>query len=320
MSAINAPDVPLTMADVMADLDVGRSAPHAPADRLVALRSHPRPILGGPRFVTTLLGARLLGRVHPRLARRALLRLWLTPWTHPSARRPVTDLHPDLRAWSLRHGDVVLRGFAGGTGPTVVLVHGWAGRAADWRHLAAALIGGGWRVVAPDLPAHGATEGDTTDLFALGAAAAAVLRHERPAAVVAHSLGFPVTLQALEQGAPTPDALVALAPGRRMRQALDRFTSQAGLGVALRDELDAALRRDYGDDVWDVLDVDRALPDLPMPGLVVHDADDADVPQADGVHIAHRWPGASFTATQGLGHRRILRDPHVHDLVRAALR
>lgn len=320
MSAIDAPAVPLTMADVMADLDVGRGAPLPPPDRLHALRSHPRPTLGGPRFTATLLAARLLGRAHPRLARRALLRLWLTPWAHPSTRRPVTDLGPDLRAWSQQHGDVLLRGFAGGTGPTVVLVHGWAGRAADWRHLAAALIDDGWRVVAPDLPAHGATDGETTDLFALGSAAAAVLRRERPTAVIAHSLGFPVTLQALAQGAPTPDALVTLAPGRRMRQALDRFTAKAGLRAALRDELDVALRRVYGDDVWDVLDVDRALPDLTMPGLVVHDADDADVPQADGAHIARRWSGASFAATQRLGHRRILRDEHVHHLVRAALR
>jgi pimeloyl-ACP methyl ester carboxylesterase len=319
MHASPSPPVRLTPSEIKLDLESGRSGPPRPADRLLSLRSRRRPTLGGPAFLRSYVTARVLGRIHPRLARRSLLRLWLTPWVHRSTRRPVTGLADDLRPWSLDHEGRRLHGFTGGAGRTVVLVHGWAGRAADWRHLAHGLIAAGWRVVVPDLPAHGATDGRTTDAFELGRAAAAVLCHERPDAVVAHSMGFPIVLLALDQGVDTPETLVALAPGRQMTRALDRFGAQAGLRTALLDELRQANQGHFGPDVWEVLDVDHSLAGLSPRGLVVHDADDRDVPIGDGRHIADHWPGASFVATDGLGHRRILRDEHVRDLVVDAL-
>ncbi|HSJ46115.1 MAG TPA: alpha/beta fold hydrolase [Euzebyales bacterium] len=311
--------VVLTLREIMLDLESGRSQPLRPTDRLLSLRARRRPTLGGPTFLRSYVTARALGRIHPRLARRSLLRLWLTPWVHRASRRPATGLANDTRPWSLHHDGRTLSGFTGGAGPTAVLVHGWAGRAADWRHIAQGLITAGWRVVAPDLPAHGTTDGRTTDAFELARAAGAVLRHERPDAVVAHSMGFPIVLLAFEDGVDAPETLVALAPGRRMIRALDRFGDQARLRPALVDELRRANQRRFGQDVWEVLDVDRSLPDLAPTGLIVHDADDADVPIADGRDIADRWPGAAFVATHGLGHRRILRDPHVRELVVDAL-
>lgn len=160
MSSASTQPGSLTTMEVLADLEVGRSRPPRPVDRLTTLRALPRPTLGGRRFVATYLTAGVLGRIHPRLARRLLLHLWFTPWPPPSALRPVNDLPDDLVAWSLPVGGRTLASYAGGTGPTVVLAHGWAGRAADWCHLAHDLIAAGWRIVAPDLPGHGMTPGD----------------------------------------------------------------------------------------------------------------------------------------------------------------
>jgi pimeloyl-ACP methyl ester carboxylesterase len=306
---------PLTIDDIIRDLESGRSRPPAPADRPLSLEPLPRPAVGGPAFLRTYVTAQTLGRVHPRLARRALLRLWLTPWTHPSTRRSVPDLHGDLTPWSLPTPVGTLRGYQGGVGPTAVLVHGWAGRGADLRHVAGDLVDHGWRVVVPDLPAHGMTDGRSTDLFVLGRAMSALLDHEHPRAVVAHSIGFPVVMLALEVREDHPDAMVALAPGRKVRHALDAFAARTRLPAALIGELRAGLGDRFGADVWDVLDVDRLLPSLDIRGLVVHDTGDDEVAVADGRQVAARWPGASFVRTAGLGHRRILRDPRVRRLV-----
>lgn len=297
---------------------VDRTVPGSAGGRLPG---HPRqqavsrPTLGGPAFLRAHLLARVLGRVHPRLARPALERLWMTPWVHPMARRPIVDPSPELAPWSSDGAGVVMHGLAGGSGPTVVLVHGWAGQAADWRHLAADLVPAGWRVVAPDLPAHGATVGRTTTMFELGAALAAVLGDERPAAVVTHSLGFPALLRAVDLGAAPPGVIIALAPGRSLRAALQRFGERSALSPPLVAELDRAMRSRFGADVWHTFDVDRHLPHLAARGLVVHDTDDADISIEDGRYIAAHWPAASFTATRGLGHRRVLRDPDVRRLV-----
>ena len=48
-----------------------------------------------------------------------------------------------------------------------------------------------------------------------------------------------------------------------------------------------------------------------MPALVVHDRGDREVPFEHGETLARSWPGARLMVTEGLGHRRILRDPEV---------
>lgn len=345
----------ITIADVMTDLESGRSLPTRPSNRLTALRSRRRPTLGGPTFLGTFLAARVLGRIHPRLARRALLRLWFTPWVHPSTRRPVADMPADFLPWTLPFGDMDLQGYTGGqqigdasdrqggpddlqdeaggqqddTGPqqddavsadpTVVLVHGWSGRAADWRHLAGDLVAAGWRVVVPDLPAHGMTAGSHTDLFELGAALATVIEHEQPRALVAHSMGFPTTIVALEAGAVEPEVVVALAPGRRLAGAVEAFGGRANLAPGLVAELRRGIEAQLGADVWDVMDVDRVVPTLAARGLVVHDHDDDEVGIGDAREIVAAWPDAAIVTTAGLGHRRIMRDEDVRRRIVAEL-
>ena len=319
MTTATSPLEPLTLAEVLQDLESGRTLPLRPRDRVTHLTSLRRPTLGGRAFLRTYLSARTLGRIHPRLARRSLLRLWVTPWVHPSALNPVEDLPTDFSAWSLETAGPTLNGYAGGSGAVAVLVHGWTGRAADWRHLAADLISAGWRVVVPDLPGHGMTPGRRTDLFALGQAVSAVLEHERPAAVVTHSMGFPATMLALENGTAGPATLVALAPGRRIAHAVDGFARRVALPAGLVEELRRALEQRFGADIWHVLDVDRVLPHLQAEGVVIHDVDDDEVPLVDAQQIAARWSGAELVTTEGLGHRRILRDARVRARILHAL-
>lgn len=315
----NSPAPILTLSDVMLDLEAGRSLPLRQTDRLADLTSLPRPALGGPAFLRTYATARVAGRLHPRLARPALEELWFTPWVHPSALRPMTDVPVGFQPWGLHVGGRELRGYTVGSGPTVVLVHGWASRGADLRHVAVRLVDAGWRVVAPDLPAHGRTAGRRTDLFELGRALHAVLDRERPEAVVVHSMGFPTLTIAIEQGAEVPPSIVALAPGRRMAHALQAFGRRARLGPHLVAELRRALEARFGPDVWEALDVDRIVPLLDSRGLVIHDSQDDEVPLRDAEAIVAGWRGARLVTTEGLGHRHLLRDDAVLTKVAAAL-
>jgi pimeloyl-ACP methyl ester carboxylesterase len=52
------------------------------------------------------------------------------------------------------------------------------------------------------------------------------------------------------------------------------------------------------------------LTGLGVPALIIHDRDDADVPLKDGQAIAQA-ANAELVITEGLGHRRILRDKDV---------
>ena len=61
------------------------------------------------------------------------------------------------------------------------------------------------------------------------------------------------------------------------------------------------------------------MAELPIAALVVHDSDDMEVPWTNGADVAAAWPGAELVTTQGLGHRRILRDAGIVARVTAFL-
>ena len=50
---------------------------------------------------------------------------------------------------------------------------------------------------------------------------------------------------------------------------------------------------------------------IPGTGLIIHDENDQDVPIVNAEELAQHWPQAELVKTNGLGHRRILRDPSV---------
>jgi len=50
---------------------------------------------------------------------------------------------------------------------------------------------------------------------------------------------------------------------------------------------------------------------LSVPALVVHDRGDREVPFHDAERLVARWPNATLLATDGIGHRRILKDDDV---------
>ena len=111
--------------------------------------------------------------------------------------------------WTTVRGARV-RYFAGGRGPSLVLVHGLGGAAANWVELAPALVRS-YRVLALDLPGHGGSSplpaAPSLTPFADAVAAVAEREGLLPAAVVGHSFGG---LVALRLALRRPDAVRAL--------------------------------------------------------------------------------------------------------------
>jgi pimeloyl-ACP methyl ester carboxylesterase len=104
-----------------------------------------------------------------------------------------------------------------GTGPAVLLVHGWGGFKEGWGHLPQALAGAGLRVVTVDLPGWG--ESPEPRRFrhtpqAYAAALAPLAGRLAPVALVAHSMGsFPaLALSARAPALVSRIALIAPAP------------------------------------------------------------------------------------------------------------
>lgn len=209
-----------------------------------------------------------------------------------------------------------VRGRAWGEGPTVYLMHGWGGRGSQFGALVEPLVDAGRRVVMFDAPAHGDSDHGPagprrTNGVEFAKALDAVYCRFGPAeAVVAHSMGTISTYLALRYGWLGAQRLVFVAPMVEFDGLLDQFQDALGFGGRTRRALERQVTEFVGVPVRDFDARVQAAHVAPVPTLVVTDRGDRQTPYADVVDFAAKI-GVPLLTTEGLGHRKILRDPEV---------
>lgn len=265
----------------------------------------PRPARG-LRLVRAGLGA--LGRISPPLAGRAAGRIFMTPPRSPVPAWEDEALR-DAERFTLDAGGARLRGFRMGDGPVVLLVHGWGGRGGQLAALAPPLLAAGAAVVGFDGPAHGASGGDVASLPRLADAATAVARAFGARAAIGHSFGAAALGLAVSRGLAL-DAVALVGAPRSPALFFHRFCEEMRLRPAARAAFQRRLEARVGIEMAE-LEAGRVVAGLTTPALVVHDRRDLEVPFEDALAIAAAWPGARLLETDGLGHRRILRDASI---------
>jgi predicted alpha/beta hydrolase family esterase len=279
-----------------------------------------------PRLIGLRAAFGVLDRVAPSLGGRWAARLWCTlPRPKGQVRRgpagrgplPVPGLHsPPITTTSImtpagRRVSVE----TWGSGPPVYLVHGWGGWRRQLDAFVEPLVQAGFSVVAHDAPSHGDSgPGDfgprrTHGGEMMDALSGVVDTFGRPHAIVAHSLGCAITAFAIADGLPAPERLGFVAPSVGPLPHIHAMTRL--LGVTERTE-SAMLRRVETMVGRPITDFDALTLREPMPPtLIVHDFRDKEVPHAEATTLATTWPSADLHSTDGLGHRRILRDLEV---------
>lgn len=256
------------------------------------------------------LAVRLLGLVSPALAGRWVYRLWFQPMRFPEP--------PQEQKWrstaeplSVTHRGRPLAVDAWGAGRTVLLVHGWHGRGAQLGAFAPDLVRAGFRVVTFDAPAHGRSPGRATNLPEISEAIQAVAQACGPVhAIVGHSFGVACSIYAMQQGLKV-NRMVAISPPDSARHLTEKFFTALDIAPRVQKVFNHLFEAQFGADLWQRFSPEVMARQLDLPGLVIHDQDDRDVPIEEGMAVAQAWPGAQFVRTTGLGHRRILRDPDV---------
>lgn len=211
---------------------------------------------------------------------------------------------------------MVLAGMAAwswGEGPTVLLVHGWNGRATQLGDLVAPLVGRGYRVVAFDAIGHGESPGNLLSLPELATCIADVAAELGEIyGMVAHSMGGAATTLALSQGLQIERA-VFISPPSDPREFLRIFSGALGISDEVRELVKRRVEHRLGM-TMESMQATVHAPSMQVPLLVLHDQEDKEVPAQVGRSVAKAWPGAELIVTQGLGHQRILRDETVKDV------
>jgi len=276
------------------------------ANRLDKPRRAPAPAGLAPlRF-----GFGTLGRLAPGPMARVAYWLWFKTRRFPLSRRERAVLDRAEHR-TVVHNGLPIAAYSWGSGPTVLLVHGWHGSAANFVAFIDPLLKIGKRVLAFDQPAHGATPGDRTNIYEIAAALEAVARLHGPIeSAITHSFGAPCALMALKSGL-SLKRVVCISPPAEVETLLAAFSETLNLPRPVLTRFRKHLERDFGPDIWDRLSPSHVARDLDLPALIIHDRNDRAMLFEEGEALARAWPGAQFHATSGLGHNRILLDAAV---------
>lgn len=248
-----------------------------------------------------------LGRFAPGLAAGLAQRLFFTPPRAPlrEAERLILE---GGRRFRIEADGRPLVGWRWGEGPVALLVHGWGGHAGQMTELVAPLVGAGFEVVAIDLPGHGESSGDRSSIVHFARAIEAAAHYLAEVDVlIAHSFGAAGATLALSRGLRLRRA-VFLAPAARFDGVWARFRDSLGLSPTVWRRM---LRRS---ELWlglgfSGIEPVALAPRQSLPLLVLHDANDREVPFSEGEALAAAWPGAALRRLEGLGHLRLLKDP-----------
>ncbi|MFP5507300.1 MAG: alpha/beta fold hydrolase [Gammaproteobacteria bacterium] len=257
-------------------------------------------------------GFRHLGPYFPGPAGRLAYRLWFSTQRYPEPgreRRWVAAARTDHVAWQGR--ELVRYQWGMADAPAVLLIHGWNGRGPQLGAFAAPLNDAGLRVVAFDAPGHGRSPGRSTNIFEFADAILTVARASGPVTgAVAHSFGVPACARALLQDWALPQ-LVAIAAPANAEFLLTRFARILDIPDNVMAAMRQRVERRFGMDIFARLATDEMLAGRALPGLIIHDRDDRDVPDGHAERLHRAWPASRLMLTDGLGHRRILRDHQV---------
>ncbi|HET9590835.1 MAG TPA: alpha/beta hydrolase [Anaerolineales bacterium] len=204
-----------------------------------------------------------------------------------------------------------------GQGPAVLLMHGWGGARAQMTGFVDPLLAAGYRVVAYDQPAHGESDGKTTNLLEIAPTMDLIAQREGPFhAIIAHSFGTLITSHALvNRNFPPPARLVYFGSFNRLMDSLPRFQALAQLSDEIMQGLRTMIYENFGPFVLDSITNEALTPRIHIPALMFHDRADNVTPVEDSRAIARVWKHARFIETKGLGHRGALQSREIHEQV-----
>jgi pimeloyl-ACP methyl ester carboxylesterase len=252
-------------------------------------------------------GFQVTSAVSSEAAARLAVKLFFTP----QRMRPRPEERAVLSAgvrFTLEARGAPVVGWAWGSGPAVLLVHGWSGNAGQMTALVQPLVAAGFQPVALDLPAHGESGGALSSLVHFEAALGQAAALFGPVhGLIGHSFGAAAAAFALSRGLRVDRAVFFASPAR-----FDSFWSRFRAGLGVSDAVWQGMVRHAENWLkvrFDEIAAAKLAPSLDVPLLVMHDEGDREIGYEEGVELVRFWPGARLKSLNGLGHRRLLKDP-----------
>ena len=202
-----------------------------------------------------------------------------------------------------------------GTGPNVLLVHGWGSRASHLALLARYIANNGFRAVVFDGPAHGNSKKikgkDLSNMFEICRAISCVANSIGTIfAVLGHSIGGMAAAFTLSGTGRVADykffaeKLILIGSPVTVPQVLENYSRNRD-ELNLLPELTQGLENAFNFKA-SAYDLSSALQNLDSKVMIIHDEQDEEVPVSDVLSLKNSYENIVLKLTKGYGHQKNL--------------
>lgn len=196
----------------------------------------------------------------------------------------------------------------------VLLAHGWAGRGTQLYEIADKILENRMMVISFDGPAHGLSDGKQTDLPEYLETIKHLTEIYGPfEATIGHSFGgiaLLATLAKMDNKSALTDKLVIIGIESSIPNIIDLFVKKLKMKQKVAELVKKKMNRLFSVKIASVSPLETAKR-ISTPTLVLHDTQDFDVDVSSAYRIRQNLKHGELLVTNGLGHRRILRDEKV---------
>jgi pimeloyl-ACP methyl ester carboxylesterase len=250
-------------------------------------------------------------KVLPFLAHQYFIKVFFTPLNYgvPEKEKEWED---QAEKFNVVAAGKKIQCYSWGKGPVILVAHGWAGRATQFRKFIPVLKKEGYRVVGFDGPAHGKSEGTKTNIIEFEEALKNIYAVVGdPVAIMAHSFGGGAILYAASNGLPVKK-LINIASPTIGDEIINTYLRAINGSKSTGDFFKSYMIKKYGkafDEYTSLHLIRKVKQEIEL--LLVHDEDDKEVTIDHPKELKKVYPKANLYFTKGLGHTRILKDEAV---------
>jgi esterase/lipase len=197
----------------------------------------------------------------------------------------------------------------------ILLVHGWQGHGADFYRMIPVLIDSGYHVITFDGPAHGLSDGKTTNMIEFAEVINCISNkfNNNFETIIAHSFGGGASLVSLTT---FPDIniknIITIASPDRISKIFEDFFKLMKVNDRTQNRFLEILESRTGRKVND-LNLSNLFSQLNIKKLIIHDKTDQIVSFNEAKNIKLKNTDVKFMETSGLGHVKILHSKDVHE-------
>lgn len=259
-----------------------------------------------------LITGKVLQFISPKLATKFAVKLFKTPFKFKSPEREKMMAESAQKEMVLipeLQKEVMVYSY-GFSNRKVLFIHGWAGRGTQFYKIADKLLENGFMTISFDAPAHGKSKGKTTMMNEFISTALFLEQKFGPFEItIGHSLGGMAVLNSIKKGLHSKKGII-IGSGDIITDIIKGFVNKLELKPVLVTHIKNVFFKKFGEDI-DNYSASEAAKSVKIPMLVLHDSDDTEVPVNCAHHIRQYLEKGKIMITNGLGHRRILKDDNV---------